>query len=369
MLKLIKTTETKPVPSIAVNPSAAGHHQELMENYFDSHRIRNHAPATIEQQKRIITGWFDEHSIAEDRQLLTWEAMEPIKGRQRVLAWASALINSGITSKTIRNYLGALHQYFSFVIENPYVTVGGEPRNIHDLYGRIEKPFSEFDMPRHSCDEEQRGVPIDPEKLYEFYSVIKQNYLRSKNIVTARNYTLAVLAGESGLRSDELLHLEIADLFFDSGKLQTRWAKSARGSGKRSRITLFPPLSRDTARFYLREVRPKFQGSERSKRLFLSFSGKPLLYSTIRPALCEMVSCADKAGFPVLPHMSWHWFRRIFATRFIERFPDKLHVLINLLGHMGPGTVHHYIRHSKAWVDREIVSVLEDSARWPYAGD
>ena len=82
-----------------------------------------------------------------------------------------------------------------------------------------------------------------------------------------------------------------------------------------------------------------------------------------------MVEIASRAGFPVQPHMSWHWFRRIFATRFIEKFPDKLSVLIKLLGHVSPNTVHCYIRHSEAWADKQIQKVLEGEHLWQSHGD
>ncbi len=82
--------------------------------------------------------------------------------------------------------------------------------------------------------------------------------------------------------------------------------------------------------------------------------------------MCEI---ARKAGFPVLEHMSWHWLRRIFATRFIERFPDKMAVLIKLLGHSNQYSVHRYIYHSEAWMDEQIRMVMENSKKWPYIGN
>jgi site-specific recombinase XerD len=69
------------------------------------------------------------------------------------------------------------------------------------------------------------------------------------------------------------------------------------------------------------------------------------------------------------PHMSWHWMRRMFATRFIERFPNKLSVLITLLGHMNPGTVHRYIRHSQGWMDEQIQQALQGHSSWLSLGD
>jgi len=160
------------------------------------------------------------------------------------------------------------------------------------------------------------------------------------------------------------LHLEWdRDLFFDSHKLQTRHAKAAKGSGKRARITLFTPLARDTLRYYLKHVRPHFD-QRKGNWLFLSNRGTRLSYGALYLGLKEMGTIARKAGFPIATHMGWHWFRRIFATRFIERFPNRLAVLIDLLGHMSPNTVHRYIRHSEAWMDHEIQSVLKEAERW-----
>lgn len=82
-----------------------------------------------------------------------------------------------------------------------------------------------------------------------------------------------------------------------------------------------------------------------------------------------MSAAARAGGFAVTEYMAWHWFRRIFATRFIERFPDKLPVLIELLGHTSAGTVHRYIKHSRPWIDRQIQDVLEKVTKWPSAGD
>ena len=140
-----------------------------------------------------------------------------------------------------------------------------EVRRVHKGFvifmGAIEQPVTEFDLPHHVYEGERLGVPLDPERLYDFYSILRAKYLKSSvgwEAVRARNYAMAVLAGESGLRVDELLNLEIGkDLFFESHKLQTRFAKGTRGSGKRGRITLFPPLARDTVRYYLKNHRPQ----------------------------------------------------------------------------------------------------------------
>lgn len=45
-------------------------------------------------------------------------------------------------------------------------------------------------------------------------------------------------------------------------------------------------------------------------------------------------------------------------------------VLISLLGHSSLNTVHRYIRHSEAWMDKQMQSVIEgESTLWQSSGD
>lgn len=361
MLELVSQPKPLVLPP---RDKAEEDHEKLLSTYFQSYRVRNFSPKTIEKEKRFLESWFLEHGEGEP--LFTWRAMEPAAGRKRVVDYANALIGTGIRSDTVRSYLGTLRRYFSYVLEFPFV--GNPVRRIQEVYGPIDQPVTEYDMPRHVYNGERLGVPLDPERLYDFFANLREHYLGSSSweSVRARNYTLAVLAGESGLRADELLHLEIGDLFFESAKIQTRYAKGTHGSGKRARLTLFPPLARDTVSFYLKVIRPKLYQRD-GQFLFLSPSGEPLRYSVIHQALGEMVKISQKAKFPILNHMGWHWFRRIFATRFIENYPNRLSVLVSLLGHTTPNTVHCYIRHSEAWMDSEIQKVL--GGKWQSIGD
>ena len=147
----------------------------------------------------------------------------------------------------MRSYLGILSQYFSYVLEFPYFIEDGTSIRIQNRYCNIVQPVSEFDFPRHVYNGEQLGVPFDPERLYDLYSIIRNKYLPNERypLIANRNYAMLVIAGESGLRIDEIIHLEVQDLFFESKKIQTRYAKGTKGSGKRARVTIFTPLARD----------------------------------------------------------------------------------------------------------------------------
>ena len=363
MLSLVK------VPGQASPPidkkTARSHHDELLNSYFQSYRIRNYSPETIKKERRFLEGWFHFH-----HPLYVWEALAPVSGRKRLQNYGEILLASEVRVDTVRSYLGILRRYFSYVLEYPFVSTENGARRLQDLYGSIDQPVTEYDLPHHVYEGERLGVPLDPEKLYDFYAQLRSSYLNSPQWAAsrARNYTFAVLAGESGLRVNELLNLEInKDLFFESRKLQTRCGKGTKGSGKRSRITIFPPLARDTVKYYLSHHRPHL--TPQTDHLFISQSGVKMTYSNINQALRQMIKIAQKENFPIAEHLGWHWFRRIFATRFIERFPNKLPVLIDLLGHVTPNTVHRYIRHSEAWMDKEIQTVLEGALQWPSIGD
>lgn len=347
------------------------HHKQLLDGFFQSHEIRNHSPRTIEKNKRLLQIWF-QNNDAGGHPLYTWTAMRPIEGRKRIVEYGKHLLAAELSNQTIRTYLGTLRSYFQYVLEHPFVfDQQGKPQRLIALYGPIEQPVSEYDIPQHACDgsDKRRGVPLDPAMLYGFYSTIRKYYLPGSHLHTrGRNYAMMVLAGESGLRADELRHLEIKkDLFFESKKIQTRFAKGSRGSGKRARLTLFTPLARDTVRYYLKCHRPHLRFSKDHDYLFPSQKSEgPIAYSRMCESLAEMVKTANQNGVFVADHLSWHWMRRIFATRFIELFPNELPTLISLLGHSSFGTVHKYIHHSQAWMDEKIQGVLERIERDGY---
>ncbi len=363
MLKLVSARAAPPIEILKVyGAEALTHHKQLLGSYMQSHRVRNHSERTVEETARFLNGWFLLHGN-QARPLYTWEAMEPVQGRNRVAIYATALKDMELTMHTMRRYLGMLRGYFSYVLEHPYVFGGDLAKRITDTYGTIEQPVSEYDIPVHVHDGEQQGVPFEPSKLYDFFDCLREHYINPNCCrylhERARNYAMVVLAGETGLRSDEMAHLEIAhDLFFDSHQLQTRFAKGTNGSGKRARLTIFPPLARDTIRYYLKNHRQYLRGSG-GPYLFSSTVGGPIDYNSLQRATVSIRACANRNGFAVLDHFAWHWLRRLFATRFIERFPEKLPVLIQVLGHVTGQTVHKYIRHSKAWMDAEVRGVLE----------
>ena len=112
---------------------AEGDHERLLLSYFQSYRVRNFSPRRIEKEEHFLETWFLEH------ELLTWQAMESVTGRKRVTDYANALIETGISTATVRSYLGILRRYFSYVLEFPFVGVN-PVRRIQEVYGPIDQP-------------------------------------------------------------------------------------------------------------------------------------------------------------------------------------------------------------------------------------
>jgi len=86
----------------------------MMQGYLDTHVTRNHSDRTLESDRRFLLGWFESFMVTDDahpdgeRQLLIWEAMEPVVGRQRIVGFSKGLADAGLRPRAITGYLGCL---------------------------------------------------------------------------------------------------------------------------------------------------------------------------------------------------------------------------------------------------------------------
>ena len=249
-----------------------------------------------------------------ERQLFVWEAMTPVLGRQRIVGFSNGLVDGGLKPHTVQGYLGYLRRLVQYVLEFPYIP-GTEVQSIISKYGRLEQPVLEYDYPVHVLDQEEEGFVLTGEQLLRFYDFVRLEYIghNQKKLPASRDYTMIVVAGESGLRADEIRHLDALgphrDLFYEHNCIQTRHGKGTKGSGKRVRKTIF-------------------------------------------------VEAARKVGLEVPPKLSWHSLRKSFATNFMEQHPDRPWVLMDLLGHLNPSTLQRYVKHSRTYYEQAIDEIM-----------
>ena len=132
-----------------------------------------------------------------------------------------------------------------------------------------------------------------------------------------RNHALVELVYSAGLRSQEAVDLDLADVDFEQEAVHVR------GKGGKERVV---PLGEEAAHRvarYLQEARPQLaRGAEDA--LFLSVRGRRLDTSTLRR---------------MLPHP--HRLRHAFATHLLEGGAD-LRVIQELLGHSSLSTTQVY---------------------------
>jgi site-specific recombinase XerD len=141
--------------------------------------------------------------------------------------------------------------------------------------------------------------------------------LEGEGPLALRNRALVELVYSAGLRSQEAVDLDLADVDFEQELVHVR------GKGGKERVV---PLGEEAARLvavYLREARPKLaRGAENA--LFLSVRGRRLDTSTLRR---------------LLPHP--HRLRHAFATHLLEGGAD-LRTIQELLGHSSLSTTQMY---------------------------
>ena len=147
-----------------------------------------------------------------------------------------------------------------------------------------------------------------------------------------RNLALVELVYSAGLRSQEAVDLNLADVDFEQELVHVR------GKGGKERVV---PLGEEAAHLvarYVREARPELaRGAENA--LFLSTRGRRLDTSTLRR---------------LLPHP--HRLRHAFATHLLEGGAD-LRTIQELLGHSSLSTTQMY-----SHVDARMLRKVYDKA-------
>ena len=134
-----------------------------------------------------------------------------------------------------------------------------------------------------------------------------------------RNRALVELVYSAGLRSQEAIDLDLADVDFDQELVHVR------GKGGKERVVPLGEEASHAVAVYLRESRPQLvRGAENA--LFISARGRRLDTSTLRR---------------LLPHP--HRLRHAFATHLLEGGAD-LRTIQELLGHASISTTQVYTR-------------------------
>ena len=334
-------------------------HEALLQGYLDTHDTRNHASGTRHHEERFLRRWFEAHG--DGRPLFLWEAMAPVTGRARIVAYSKMLLlEKHRAGSTVGGHLGSLRRLFEYVLAWPYLPDAGG-NTIQMRYGAIDQPVLVYDYPHHVWGGRREDAPLTRVELHGFYDFVRGRIAGARKPRTAaRAYTMIVVAAESGLRLGELVQLEVQrDLLFDSNRIQTRFGKASAGSGPRVRQTIFTPFAQRTVEHYLSTARRHFRRWSHAPSLFLSETGGLVDPSNASTALRSLAKDARAGGLRTPPRFGWHSLRRSFATIYSEEYPGRDHTLVEMLGHENLSSLHRYLHHTRAYHEQVMDGVLD----------
>jgi integrase/recombinase XerD len=145
----------------------------------------------------------------------------------------------------------ALRTYFLFLEIRHKV-------EIHQLTGRVaECPVDEMNRPRGAGRASLR-IPPSAVQVNALLAGWRAELATCRKFApAARNYAAARLMAETGLRVNEVSHLDLADVKWDLGrfgKLHVRIGKGARGSGPRERMVPLINGAGATLKWYVQDV-------------------------------------------------------------------------------------------------------------------
>jgi len=228
---------------------------------------------------------------------------------QALRRWAARISSTGVAARTLARKLASARAFFRVLVEH------GELRaNPADLLASPKLPQR---LPRTL-------KATDVARLLD--------RIPATTALELRDRAMFEIAYGCGLRAEELVNLDLANVEFDSEQLRVL------GKGAKTRfVPAGEPALRAVAR-YLERGRPALAGETGEPALFLSKTGRRLSTSDVRRRLAVWARHAAAQG-AVHPHA----LRHSFATHLLEGGAD-LRAIQELLGHSSISTTQIYTR-------------------------
>ena len=223
-------------------------------------------------------------------------------GAAHVYLFMSWIKDRGVSSSTQHLHQRQAKAFFSwckrmeYVIENPFMRVPMVRREL-----KVVQPFSKDDITRL----------IDA--------------ANPSTYVGARMRAMIFFLLDTGVRSSELVSIELEDVFFDQHRVQVM-----QGKGRKQRWTAISEPALAVLQLYLDGFRGREEGY-----LFRTVDGRPLRHHHMNVMFSRH---ALKAG---VKQVNPHRFRHTFATWAIRANARELDVQY-LLGHSSPMMVRRY---------------------------
>jgi site-specific recombinase XerD len=286
-------------PAETERPNLAPAWSKVLDLYERDLIAVGSSPKTVEAYRRDLT------------QLANWadgfrHTPETI-GHRDLRRYAASLSAQGLAPSTIARKLAAIRGLYTFLLKTGRVT-----QNPADL---VSAPKAESKLPT-VMSAEQMTILLDR--------------VPTRTPLEIRDRAMLELAYSCGLRSEEVITVEVSAIDFDSEQIDV----IGKGS-KHRRLPIGEPAQR-ALELYLAKGRPSLVSDRGENALFLSRNGRRLSPSDVSRRLSIWVREAATAG-----GVSPHALRHSFATHLLEGGAD-LRTIQELLGHSSISTTQVY---------------------------
>jgi site-specific recombinase XerD len=287
--------------------------QKAHGEFINHLKERNRAHATVLAYGKDID------QLIEFLQELERANISEISGDD-IQAFLAKLLKNGYTPKSVSRKTNAVKTFFRFLKVNEYIT--DNPAAL------VSHPKFETKPPRILSETEYRAmrdaVSSDP-----------------------RTYAIVELLLQTGLRIGELARLRLEDVKFGTGNKDGE-LNVCPFNRHECRVIPLNQKAQKALKTYL-DIRPK---SARSKHLFITRTGKPLMVRNIRATIMRYF---DIAG---IENASVNALRHTFIAQHLKK-GASLVLVSKIAGHKRVSTTEKYLEHINVDVKQEKMELAE----------
>lgn len=244
--------------------------------------------------------------------------------------------------------LKAIDRYCRFLKDCPTIHLPGhQTLYLPTLYGPIESPVNRYTIPRQNSDKPPNRNYLEESEykqwLWFTWSQIQPTLPKEKFLKANQLHLMCVIAGEMGLRIQEILGLQPEHFVLEENMCLVVAGKGSRGSGHRKRSVPVSPMVKETLAGFLKQF-----SRNKGEPLFQNRHGKRMSINTAHHWMDELIDKIQAAGLPIFidKGFAWHAFRRTYTRLYIERGGNIFELKRNT-GWVYTSTISHYLGDSK----------------------
>jgi integrase/recombinase XerD len=283
----------------------------LFHRYMQQLEILNYSPHTL----RVNEFYFNRFAefLAEVK-LADVQAVTPstLQDFQRWLFYQPTQRGTARSIGSQNHIVIAIRNFFSFLAQEGYIA--GDPAKGLRL---AREPDT---LPKNIL------TPEEARRLIEAPD--------TQTLIGYRDRTLLEVLYATGIRNQELRHLNVEDVNLEEELLRVN-----KGKGGKDRVV---PLSRIACQYlenYLKAVRPELLKDKQSEKLFISIrDGLPIGRHGVERLLAKY-----KRKLRFKKHVTCHLWRHSCATHLLKNHANLRHVQ-EMLGHKSLATTERYLR-------------------------